>query len=221
MLNPALRYARTFAGRYALTSSAEATSWNNRQAQTFAQFSVPAPPFNLPPRANAGSWFSRSYSFLSYQLLGSYTYAGRYALQGSLRADNSSLMPAAQRQQWLPVAQATWHAAQESRLPGRATISTLDVWAGWGQTSNRGNFAGDHGFTYQLPTTTTIFQFLDGLTTQADAGLRLSLWQGLLDLTAAVYRRTTRANRGLPGSFTPPDLADITNRGLELTPAGH
>lgn len=220
VLNPALRYARTFAGRHALTASAEATSWNNRQAQTFAQFSVPTPPFNLPPRANAGGRFSRSYSFLSYQLLGSYTYAGRYMLQGSLRADNSSLMPAAQRQQWLPAAQATWHAAQESWLPGRATISTLDVWAGWGQTSNRGNFAGDHGFTYQF-TNTSLFQFLDELTTQADAGLRLGLWQGRLDFTAAVYQRTTRADRGFPGSSSPPDPADITNRGLELTLAGH
>ena len=220
VLNPALRYARILAGRHALTASIEATSWKSKQNQSSVEYAVPSPPYNLPPRINAGSWYGSGYSFLSYQLMGSYTYAGRYAVQGSLRADNSSLTPASQRQQWLPAAQATWHAAQESWLPGRATINTLDVWGGWGKTSNRANFASDHGFTYRLPNT-ALFQFLDELTTQADAGLRLSLWQGRLDLTAAIYQRATRANRNFPGSSISFDPADITNRGLELALTGN
>lgn len=222
VLNPALRFARTLADRHALTASVEATNWKHRQAQTFAQYAVPVPPYNLPPRGSSGSRFSRDFSLRSYQLLAGYTYGGRYALQGSLRSDISSQVPASQSQVFLPAAQATWHAAQENWLPGRATISTLDVWAGWGNTSNRANFAGDHGFTYQLPNT-TFFQFLDETTTQTDAGLRLGLWDNRLLLAANAYRRVTRANRLLTfiGGANGNDPSDLTNRGLELALTGN
>ncbi|MDB5236620.1 MAG: hypothetical protein JWR44_3613, partial [Hymenobacter sp.] len=219
VLNPALRYAHTLTGRHAVSASVEATSWKHRQSQSFAEYSVPAPPYTLPPRQGSGGRFAREFSLMGYQASAGYTYNGRYSLQGSLRNDQSSTVPEGERRQLLPAAQATWHGAQESWLKGQAWVSTLDLWAGWGKTSNRGNFAGDHGFTYQLPNT-SFFQYLDELTTQTDAGLRLGLWHDRLTLTAAAYRRATRANRSFAGGFGNPDPTDLTNRGFELTLTG-
>ncbi|GAB3292996.1 TonB-dependent receptor [Hymenobacter humi] len=218
-LNPALRFARTLLDRHALTASVEATSWKHRQSQSFEEFSVPPPPYNLPPRTGSGSWGTSEDNQLGYQATAGYAYGGRYALQGSLRADHSSQVPEAERRQWLPAVQATWHAAQEAWLRDRTPIGALDFWAGWGQTSNRGNFAGDHGFVFQTGNT-SFFQFLDELTTQADAGMRLGLWHDHLALTAAVYQRATRANRSFIGRFDASDPTDLTNRGVELTLAG-
>ena len=212
-LNPALRYARTLGDRHGLTASAEATSWRNRQSQSFEEFSLPVPPFYLPSPSSSGSRSTAEYDLLGYQLLAGYAYAGRYAVQGSLRADESGRVPETKRRQWLPAAQATWHAAQEAWLKDRGPLGTLDLWAGWGQTSNRGDFAGDHGFTYQLPNT-TFFQFLDELTTQADAGLHVALASGHLDFTGSLYRRDTRVNLG---QFEGQKPAYVRNRGLELT----
>ena len=214
-LNPALRYRRTLAERHALAASVEATTWRNRQAQSFLERAVPVPPFTLPPGRTAGSMFSSTYNLFGYQLLASYCYAGRYALRGSLRADSSPRAIETERQQWLPAAEATWHAAQEAWLKDRGPVSTLDAWVGWGQTSNRGNYAGDHGLTFQRGVNLSFFQPLDELVTQADGGLRLGMAHDQLQLTAMAYRRDTRALLGYAGQ--PQFPAYIRNRGLELT----
>ena len=213
-LNPALRYRRTLAERHALAASVEATGWRNRQSQSFLERSVPVPPFTLPTGRASGSMFSSAYNLFSYQLLASYCYAGRYTLQGSLRADNSPLALASERQQWLPAAEATWHAAQEAWLKDRSPVSTLDAWVGWGQTSNRSNYIGDHGLKFR-GANISFFQPLDELVTQADGGLRLGLAHDQLQLSAMAYRRDTRALLGYPGQQQFP--AYIRNRGLELT----
>ena len=213
-LNPALRYRRTLTERHVLAASLEATSWRNQQFQSFLERSVPVPPFTLPPGRPAGSMFSSTYNLFSYQLAASYTYAGRYALQGSLRADYSALALAPEQQQWLPAAQATWHATQEAWLKDRGPVSTLDAWVGWGQTSNRGSYVGDHGILFRSPNY-YFFQPLDELVTQTDGGLRLGLAHDQLQLTAMAYRRDTRALLGYVGQQQFP--AYIRNRGLELT----
>ena len=217
-LNPALRYRRTLAEHHALTASLEATTWRNRQSQTFLERPVPVPPFTLPPGRPSGSMFASAYNLFSYQLLASYCYAGRYALQGSLRADYSARAIGPERRQLLPAVEATWHAAQEAWLKDRGPVSTLDAWVGWGQTSNRGNYAGDHGTVYRSPTYYFI-QPLDELVTQTDGGLRLGLAHDQLQLTALAYRRDTRVLVGYPGQQQPP--AYIRNRGLELAISGN
>ncbi|MET4076640.1 TonB-dependent receptor plug domain-containing protein [Hymenobacter sp. UYCo722] len=218
-LNPALRYRRTLAERHVLAASLEATGWRNQQSQSFLERTVPVPPFALPPGRTAGSMFSSTYNLFSYQLLASYTYAGRYALQGSLRADKSAQAIGPEKQQWLPAAEATWHAAQEAWLKDRGPVSTLDAWVGGGQTSNRGNYAGAHGLGFLGgPSSSPFFFPLDELTTQADAGLRLGLAHDQLSFSASVYQRDTRAKLGYPGQQLPPVY--VRNRGLELSLAG-
>ena len=216
VLNPALRYARTLGSRHTLTASAGTALLKSQRNQASVAYAIPSPPYNQPPLLTAGSQYGTSAAQLSYQLLASYAYAGRYAVQGSLRADNSSRQPAAQRQQWLPAAQATWHAGEEKWLKDRGAISTLDLVAGWGQTSNRGNYAGEHGLSL-LGGPNSYFLFLDELTTQADASLRLGLAHDRLSFSASVYRRDTRVMLGLPGQLPP---VYVHNRGLELTMAG-
>ena len=221
ILNPALRYARTLGQRHAITAVAEATSWRNQQAQSFLNYRPKGAPagymFNF--RGGGGSTYSEQYNLVGYRLAAGYTYAGRYALQGSLRADNSTQAPPAEARQWLPAAQATWHAGEEKWLQGRGPISTLDLQVGWGRTSNRGNYADNHGLGFRVGTSSSSFFLpLDELTTQVDAGLRLGLAHDRLFLTASAYRRDTEARQGYFGRQLPPVY--VRNRGLELALGG-
>lgn len=220
ILNPALRYARTLGQRHALTASAEATSWRNQFAQSLLTYQPKGAPagfiFNF--RGGGGSTYSEQYNLFGYRLAAGYTYAGRYALQGSLRADNSTHALPAEAQQWLPAAQATWHAGEEKWLKDHGAISTLDLVAGWSQTSNRGNYAGEHGLSFQGGANSYFFFPLDELTTQADGGLRLGLAHDRLFITASVYQRDTRARLGYSGQQQP--AVYMRNRGLELSLAG-
>ena len=220
VLNPALRFARTLTGHHAVQAAVEATSLRSQRFQSFATYSEPSPIHNLPPHLVSASTATNGYNLISYQLSAGYTYAARYALQGSLRADTSPLVPTAYRQQWLPAVQATWHAGHEAFLQDRAWLSGLDLWAGWGRTSNRANFTGDHGFAFTVASNTPFFQFLDEVTTQTDAGLRFALWQNRLTLTTTAYRRETQANRIFPGHFDEPIPALLSNRGVEITLTG-
>ncbi|GAA4044374.1 TonB-dependent receptor [Hymenobacter glaciei] len=222
ILNPALRYARNLGLRHAITASAEANSWRNEWAETFRTYQPKGAPrgAQFVYQGGGGSTFTQQYNLFGYQLTAGYVYDHRYALQGSLRADNSTHAPSAEAREWLPAAQATWHAGEEKWLKGQGPISTFDLLAGWGQTSNRGNYAGDHGLNFRGGATgaNSYFLFLDELTAQVDAGLRLGLAHDRLFFTASAYRRDTRARLGYPGQQLP--AVYVRNRGLELTLAG-
>ena len=222
VLNPAISFARTLAGHHTLTAAVEANRWESRQVHSSIQYSLPSPPYNAPPLISGMSQSARGYSLMSYQLVAGYAYSGRYALQGSLRNDYSSLLSQTEQRQWLPAAQATWHAGQENWLHNRGRISTLDVWAGWGNTSNGANFASGHYFMYLLPNT-LIHDFPNERTSQADVGLRLGLWHDRLTITATAYQRSTRTVRAtgsFAGHLSNPDPAYITNRGAEFSVTG-
>lgn len=220
LLNPALRFERTFGGRHAVEATAEASYWHRELRQQFTGFSRSSePPFEKTGQPSYAEYtFEQRYH--AYTLSASYTYAGRYTVAGSWQRNATPMLSTSLAQQWLPAAQATWHAGEETWLKDRTIISRLDTWVGVGKTSNRGNFAGDNRFTFRINDYGSTFFRLAEITTQHDAGLDVGFWQDRLTLSASVYRRKTEVQIGLlsPGFF---DQAFILNRGLEATLSGN
>jgi hypothetical protein len=217
LVNPSLQFERKFGSRHAVEATAEASYWRRKQTQSLTAFSRSSQPPYQQTGNSSYSEYAFEQGYQAYTMRGSYTYDGRYAIAGSWQRNSSAQLPTSQAQQWLPAAKATWHAGEETWLKDQGTVSRLDVWAGVGQTSNRGNLAGDHGFRFTAANS-SFFYFLDELTTQHDAGFTLGLWQNLLELNASVYRRETHIEVGPLGNSMP---SFLRNRGLELTLASH
>ncbi len=216
VVNPALRYARSFgAERHAVTASLEALG---QSRQTTAEQSTYSP--GTAPRTNQS--FSKSAensSLISYQLLAGYTFAERYQVRGTLRRDGTSTFALGDRWSWLPGAQVRWHAAKESfwtTAPGK-----LDAWVGWGQTSGAGN-SGRNFFLVQVPGGGGVGQtrplFLPETTRQFDAGVEAGLFHNRLMLTAQAYSRRTTSTIYANTRSGPDDY--VRNTGLELTVQG-
>ncbi|SET92252.1 SusC/RagA family TonB-linked outer membrane protein [Hymenobacter actinosclerus] len=219
LLNPALRFDRTFGGKHAVQASIEAAHWQRDESRSVLTFGRGGlPPFNVPPGRNdfGYSSYETSQQYQAITARVGYTYAGRYAVAASWQRNATPLLGGSEASQYLPAAQLSWHAGEEAWLKDRGIISRLDARVGWGVTSNRGNFAGSHGFNQPLGGNLgSYFLFLDELTTQYDAGLDVGLWQNRLTLSAALYRRETDIRLGI-GS---PDESELLNRGLETTVA--
>ncbi|UOR04925.1 SusC/RagA family TonB-linked outer membrane protein [Hymenobacter aerilatus] len=213
LVNPALRYARDFAGgRHAVAASVEAIGQQQTTKDELLSY-IPGAPVE-----------GREYSYsliesLFYRLTGGYTFAGRYQLQGSLRHDVLSIMPAADRKLWLPGAQATWHTDKEAFLKDNATISKLNVWVGWGYTMGASNVGGTR-YTLFKPGFPIVANNrllpLRERSRQLDAGFTLGLWQDQLNVTIQSYTRHTIDDQEeylkLPGT--------LHNKGVELSLAG-
>ncbi|WP_161787162.1 TonB-dependent receptor plug domain-containing protein [Hymenobacter sp. IS2118] len=206
--NAALRYQHTFGSQHAVVASLDYL----RQ-----QFKRRLRREGYTPDGNGG-FSSRSYYEQSLKTpngvqspsanLG-YTYAGRYELQTSLRADFVLNTDDYSKTEyvWSPGGQLSWHLHKEAFLADASALSDLTLWAGTGRTR--------------------AFLFDKSRTTHHDAGLRLGLLGGQLTLEAGVYqRRTQHAQAVIPvqiftgnGTTTFNLRPDVTlqNRGFELT----
>ena len=227
-LNPALRYARSFGGaRHAVTASLEALR-QDRQTTTEQRTYTPGTPFNPPANLPGGSGSSRSSMAEAganfYQLTGGYTFAERYQVLGTLRADGSSTFAPDNRWSWLPGAQVRWHAAKESFWT--AASGKLDVWVGWGRTSGAGNFGRNYfliPISIRSGTYDMVPLFLSEPSQQLDAGIEAGLLNNHLTVTAQAYAQRTSAAGSLLGLPAPTKTSDgptLRNTGLELTVEG-
>ena len=212
--NPALRYARTSTTqRHAVTASVEAISQQREFTKQTRSFSGSIPPSLLP-----GSYYLEKNTVSQFRLAAGYTFAERYQLQGSLRRDGSSTFPV-NRWQWLPGAQATWHAGKEVFLRDKQWLSQLDAWVGGDYTSGAGN-VGRNYYLVSVPNLGNLNQkipvFVPEPTRQLDAGLTLAAWQHRLRLTVQGYARRTNTDSRPVGNST----STIRNEGLELSVAG-
>ncbi|SDY15847.1 SusC/RagA family TonB-linked outer membrane protein [Hymenobacter psychrophilus] len=223
-LNPALRYARSFGGaRHAVTASLEALR-QSRQTTTEQSTYTPGTAANVPGGGGSSSRSAGEAGANFYQLTAGYTFAERYQVLGTLRADASSAFAPDNRWSWLPGAQVRWHAAKENfwtAAPGK-----LDVWVGWGRTSGAGNF-GRNSFLIPVPNGGNLSQtaplFLPDPSQQLDAGLEAGLLNNRLTVTAQAYARRTTVSpsfSGFPSSPSTTDNVYLRNTGLELTVQG-
>ena len=209
-LHPALRFDRLLAGRHQLSASLEAWQQHHRTTYKTREF--------RGLQVNSLSSGSAEQGLLSYQAQAGYGYAGRYEARASLRRDGSSALAVAQRWRYLPAAQLTWHAGQESGLRESRLIRRLDLWAGWGHTANSGNFF-DESYRIRNSFNSGIFYvYSTEHTRQHEAGLRLGLKPAQLDLSLTAYQRQTEVALPEPAGAGPgAEVTRVLNRGLELT----
>ncbi|QHJ08108.1 TonB-dependent receptor plug domain-containing protein [Hymenobacter busanensis] len=207
VIHPAVRFVRTLASVHAVELALEAHQQRSRREGAIA--------IDIPGEAtNKREYDNRQ--MLQFELLtGAYTYRGRYELRASLRHESVTQL-VAYHQRWFPGAQATWHVEQEAFLSDHALLSKLDVWAGWGRSSNQG-LAGQA--VLQTSAVLGATTRLD-VCTQQEAGLQIGLWQDRLDVTASAYQRQT--NCTLVYSLPRPvvdntEQQTVRNRGVEVS----
>jgi len=171
-----------------------------------------------------------------------YGYKGRYLFTASFRADGSSKFVSGQRWGYFPSGAFAWRMSDESFMKNITTISNAKLRVSYGLTGNNG--VGD--FSY-LPvvaiTTKSNYSFQNaspsqGLavtalgnsalkwetTAQADIGYDLSLFNNRIDLSADIYRKTTK-NLLLLADLPPSsgytsvykNIGRVQNQGLEFT----
>jgi len=99
--------------------------------------------------ATTGSWQSvtwnsngiqpsnEEYTLLSYFGRLNYSFAGRYILAASIRADGSSKFPENNKWGLFPAVSGAWVISQESFLESQNWLNQLKIRAGWGQVGNQ------------------------------------------------------------------------------------
>ena len=184
---------------------------------------------------------------LKYSYFGrlSYSYANRYMLQFTMRADAAdlSILPTAKRWGYFPAVSAGWTISQEEWFPKNQTLLTsLKLRASWGQN---GSIAGRSNFAYAnaiASSTGTSFSMqpdyvnasLPGSTgnqnlkwetsEQTDFGLDASLFNGRLTFGADYYVKKTKdliVQNTVPtytigNTVSPVNAGNVENKGWEF-----
>ncbi|MBD1425743.1 SusC/RagA family TonB-linked outer membrane protein [Sphingobacterium arenae] len=171
-----------------------------------------------------------------------YHYQSKYYATVSFRADGSSKFPSYNRWGYFPSAALAWTVSREKFMQNLSFITNAKIRASFGTTGN--NRVGD--FVY-LPSFTMNtydgYSFNNGTpqpiitpnnlgnaklkwetTQQIDMGMDLSLFNGRVDFTADLYRKTTRdllLNASVPYTTgyaaVYSNIGSVRNEGLELT----
>lgn len=146
-----------------------------------------------------------------------YTYAGRYEVQGSLRVDASSALPASSRWQPTYAGRVSWHLQKEAWLQQAASqLDKLDVWASWGRSVNSGNL-----YSFNPIQNASSLPFgLEKLHAQ-EVGVGVG-WASHFGADLIAYRRTAAPLLVTGGPWPNPLNAEyeVKSRGLELSLSG-
>ncbi|WP_303309938.1 SusC/RagA family TonB-linked outer membrane protein [Hymenobacter sp. BT730] len=217
---PSVRFHRTFA-QHQVQVGLAAQRQSQQQDQNQNQYSGD----------QLESFYSSRmpYRLTAYHLTGSYQWKERYEANLRLRRDAALISFGSNKVQYLPAAQVKWHVGREAWLRQFPLLSTLEAWAGWGHTSNTGQFAtgaylmqavpGAGGFSYR-------YLSLNELTQQQEVGLTVGLWQDRFIFSTTAYHRNTRVlgrpEIVFPNQPTPPTptYGHLRNQGLELSATG-
>lgn len=194
-------------------------------------------PEDISSGANTSSnveWAIRSY-FGRFN----YAYAGKYLLEANLRIDKSSRFHPDYRTATFPSFSAGWRLSEEGFMKSISWLNDLKLRASWGILGNQDNVApGNYfallntGYAYNFDGTSVdgVWQS-QGTNIKAswekvhmtNYGLDVSLWNGLLNITADYFIKTTKdilLNRRAPATYglTAPtfNLGSTENKGIEL-----
>lgn len=240
-----LTYNRTFAQQHAITAlggvtyqtltnqgfSASATGFANDVLQYYSlqAGSVPGIP--------SSSYFD--WTLLSYLGRVNYSYAGRYLLTASLRADGSSRFSDRNKWGYFPSAALGWRIIEEPFMKNVRWLSDLKLRGSIGETGNTG--LAPYQTLNQLSAYQTVFGnalavgYAPGgnlanpdlkweTTRQTDVGIDLGFWQNRVQVSLDYYRKVTRdllASVPMPpGSgyvTTTRNIGSIENQGVELS----
>ena len=171
-----------------------------------------------------------------------YSYAGKYLLTASLRADGSSVLAEGHKWAYFPSLALAWRLSEEKFLKGNNIVNDLKLRLGWGKTGNAA--VGAYGTKGALALTRYVWnnsgkdQVANGFrpdvipnpdlswenTATYNAGLEFGLFKGRIGGTLELYRqRTTNLllNRQLPRASGFDDITQnvgvTMNKGLEVT----
>ncbi len=178
-----------------------------------------------------------SYTFASWLLRAQYSYKGRYMVSASVRGDGSSRFAPDTRWGYFPAASLGWRISDEPFMKNARFINDMKIRASVGQTGNAQIGNAEYLALYktsQLDMGNGIVnqvypsQIANNLlgwekNTQYNAGLDLSMWNGMLGLTADVYYSKTTdmlfdvpvsSVSGLTSSNV--NIGSMQNKGIEL-----
>lgn len=244
-----LRYSQSFGDHSidALVGGSYETNeseYTKSEAQDFpddeiGRFSLSAGRISLAPQNGFQEW--RLLSGLSRI---QYSYADRYNLTVSFRADGSSKFARNNKWAYFPSVGASWRIGNESFLDGTDWLSNAKLRASWGQTGNQG--IGPYGSKARLTLGSVTFNNevvpsafappFNGLpnpdlkwetTTQYNVGVDLGFLENRLRVTADVYQKNTddllqtiqlATNTGFSQAII--NSGSVRNRGVELQIGG-
>ncbi|SHG40530.1 TonB-linked outer membrane protein, SusC/RagA family [Chryseolinea serpens] len=175
-----------------------------------------------------------------------YSFADKYLLTASYRADGSSVFGANNKWGYFPSASVAWRISEEGFLQDVDAITDLKLRASWGVTGNQAispyaslsqlRATADTRYPYNGGSVTDIGMDIVRAanpnlkwesTTQTDIGIDLGLFNGRLNLTADYYVKTTEdllLSRQLPTYTGFPNIIDnvgsTRNKGIELSIGG-
>ncbi|AHJ98731.1 SusC/RagA family TonB-linked outer membrane protein [Hymenobacter swuensis] len=182
----------------------------------------------------AGSSRETGSSLVSYFGRANYSFANKYLVSASLRADGSSRFGANNRFGYFPAASVGWVLTEESFLSDQKVLSFLKPRFSYGLTGNqdfpdfgpRGLWAGDAGYAGvpgQRPFQIENPDFKWESTRQADLGLEFGFLEGKISGEVDVYQKKTddlALNVNVPGTsgfarqFR--NVGKLENKGLEV-----
>lgn len=168
-----------------------------------------------------------------------YSFAGKYLLEGNLRVDLSSRFHPDHRRAQFPSVSAGWKISEEPFMKDISWLNTLKVRGSWGVLGNQDNV--NPGNYYSLLSTGYAYNFdgvpVDGVwqnqgvnelaswekVNMKNIGVDASLWNGLLEITADYFIKTTEdillpTPAGATYGLTAPtkNLGSTENKGIEL-----
>lgn len=146
-------------------------------------------------------------TLLSYVGRLNYEYGGKYLVGASVRRDGSSKFAPGNKWGTFPSVSGGWRISEESFMKDVQAISELKIRGSWGQTGNNG--LGDYEWQPLVQADNTIYPFNNNptlgsyfnqlgntdlsweVTTMANIGADISLWNNKINLTAEYYTRET------------------------------
>ncbi|RZL06275.1 MAG: SusC/RagA family TonB-linked outer membrane protein, partial [Hymenobacter sp.] len=205
---------------------------------------------NVVPNLNAGTAaqsipysYRDSWSLLSFFARANYDYDGKYLVQASLRADETSRFTNQYRVGYFPAVSAAWRLSKESFFPQNNTVSDVKLRASFGANGNQEIYTyqrfAQYGVGYNYQSTgsaisggtaqSTIGN--DALhwetTRQYNAGIDIAMFNNRLTLNVDVYSKQTHdlllnvpiaqsTGTGAETLSVLQNLGNIENKGLEI-----
>ena len=193
---------------------------------------------------------SSKYSSVTERVINSYlgrinySYASKYLLTASYRADGSSVFGKNNKWGYFPSASIAWRMSQESFINSLNLFSNLKLRTSWGVVGNQAinpyqtiaRMESGYNYPYRGGQSTDLGFIIANApnpnlkwesTTQLNVGLDASVFNGRLSTTVDVYSKTTKdllLNRTLPGYTGFRNIIDnvgsVENKGLELSITG-
>ena len=173
-----------------------------------------------------------------------YTYADKYLLTASYRADGSSVFGKNNKWGYFPSASAAWNASKEKFVQNLNVFSNLKFRGSWGITGNQAinpyqslaTISSGGNYPYDGSSGTNLGFYVSSAanpnlkwesTTQTDFGIDMGFFNGRLTFTADYYKKITKdllLLRSLPGytglNSIMDNVGSIENKGLEFAIAG-